>query len=527
MGRNTCYAMILLALSVGCTAVFAVESANPYIGRWALTIPDGGAGWLGVEQEDGGLKASILWGGGSVVPVDRTKMDGDALMLERDHKIERRDAAGKVIRTDEFTEKIIAKVSGDDLSLTQIMPRRDGQGERRSEFTGRWIPPLSPKPDLSKAKYGKPIELFNGTNLDGWKLTNPGQVNGWSVEDGVLVNRPLQKAGGQHISYGNLRTEAEFEDFNLKLEVNVLKGNNSGVYLRGIYEVQVSDTYGEGLDSHNMGGIYSRITPVVAAEKPAGQWQTMNITLLDRHVTVELNGKMIIDNEPLLGCTGGALWSDEFRPGPIYLQGDHTAVSYRNIVLTPIIKSPSGQQTVLFEERFDGKLDEGWLWLRENPSAWRLREGALEIRVEPGVANTVRNALVRKAPDRSGGKFAIDVTITNTTTPTQQYEQAGITWYNDGKPVFKIVKELVDGKLMIIPGRKPMTSGTVQLRLIVTGDGFVAQFRPNAEGEFQTAETGSLPAPANDQVSIQCYNGPADAEHWIRFDDFRISQLPD
>jgi regulation of enolase protein 1 (concanavalin A-like superfamily) len=253
----------------------------------------------------------------------------------------------------------------------------------------------------------------------------------------------------------------------------------------------------------------------------------MNITLLDRHVMVELNGRKIIDNEPLLGCTGGALWSDEFRPGPIYLQGDHTAVSYRNIVLTPIIKSQSGQQAVLFEERFDGKLGEGWSWLRENPSSWRVRDGALEIRVEPGVANTVKNALVRKAPDRSSGKFAIDVTVTNTTTPTQQYEQAGITWYNDGKPVFKIVKELVDGKLMIIPGRKPMSSETVQLRLIVTADSFIAQFRPNAEGEFRTAETGSLPAQANDQVSIQCYNGPADVEHWIRFDDFRISRLPD
>ena len=135
--------------------------------------------------------------------------------------------------------------------------------------------------------------------------------------------------------------------------------------------------------------------------------------------------------------------------------------------------------------------------------------------------------MVRRAPDRSSGKFAIDVTVTNTTKPIQQYEQAGITWYNDGKPVFKLVKELVDGKLMIIPGRKPMTSKTVQLRLIVTSDSFIAQFRPNAQGDFRTAATGKLPAPRNDQVSIQCYNGPANAEHWIRFDDFRISQLPD
>jgi hypothetical protein len=337
MGRNIRYSVIILALSMGCMLV-ASESANPYIGRWALTIPGGGAGWLGVEQKDGELTASILWGGGSVVPVSRAKMDGDTLRLERDHKIRRRDDRSKV---DEITETIIAKVSGDELSLTQIMPRRDGKEENRSEFTGKRIPPLPPKPDLSKVKYGKPIKLFNGENLNGWKLTNPRQVNGWLVEDGVLVNNPKQTEGQPHISYGNLRTEAEFEDFNLKLEVNVPRRGNSGVYLRGIYEVQVSDTYGEELDSHNMGGIYSRITPIVSAEKPTGQWQSLDMTLLDRHVTVKLNGKTIIDNEPLLGCTGGALWSDQFRPGPIYLQGDHTAVSYRNIVLTPIIEGLS------------------------------------------------------------------------------------------------------------------------------------------------------------------------------------------
>jgi hypothetical protein len=87
-----------------------------------------------------------------------------------------------------------------------------------------------------------------------------------------------------------------------------------------------------------MGAVYSRITPTISAEKPPGTWQTLDITLLDRHVTVILNGKTIIDNQPLLGCTGGALWSDEFRRGPIYLQGDHSAVKYRNIVLTPLTK---------------------------------------------------------------------------------------------------------------------------------------------------------------------------------------------
>ena len=155
----------------------------------------------------------------------------------------------------------------------------------------------------------------------------------------------------------------------------------------------------------------------------------------------------------------------------------------------------------------------------------RHKEGALEIRVQPGVANTVKNALVRKAPDRSQGTYAIEVTVTNTAAPTRQYEQAGITWYHGGKPVFKLVKELINGELFIIPGRKPMSAETVQLRLVVTAEGWTAQFRPNAEGEFQTAATGKLPAPGEDQVSIQCYNGPPDAEHWIRFDQFRILKM--
>lgn len=182
----------------------------------------------------------------------------------------------------------------------------------------------------------------------------------------------------------------------------------------------------------------------------------------------------------------------------------------------------SDEQTI-FEERF--QLADGWSWLREDANTWRIRDGALEIRVEPGVAHNVKNALVREAPDRSTGTFAVEVTVTNTVTPSNQYEQAGITWYNNGKPVFKLVKELVDGQLMIIPGRKPMVAQKVQLRLVVTADSWTAQYRANGEGPFLTAAEGKLPTPGKDQVSIQCYNGPADAEHWIRFDDFRILKL--
>jgi hypothetical protein len=334
MKTRICCLTALLGLCITCTAS-GLEDSNPCVGRWGLTLPDGGAGWLGVTQEKGYLDASLLWGGGSVLPVDSVYMDGETLVITRLSKIERKDG-GKVVRTQTLTEMITARVSGDALQLTQVQPRADGKGVNRNEFTGKRIPSLPPKPDLSKARYGKPITLFNGTNLDGWTLIDPKQQNGWSVENGILVNKPAQPSNGPHINYGNLRTTQEFEDFNLKLEVNVPPNGNSGVYLRGIYEIQVADSHGAPLDSHNMGAMYSRIAPHVSAEKLAGEWQTLDITLLDRHVTVKLNGVLIIDNEPLLGCTGGALWSDDLRPGPIYLQGDHTGISYRSLVLTPI-----------------------------------------------------------------------------------------------------------------------------------------------------------------------------------------------
>ena len=139
--------------------------------------------------------------------------------------------------------------------------------------------------------------------------------------------------------------------------------------------------------------------------------------------------------------------------------------------------SLASEGPVIVEERFD--LGNAWSWLREEPTSWRIREAALEIRVQPGVADTVKNALVRDAPNRQEGTHAIEVTVTNLTVPTQQYEQAGITWYHDGKPVMKLVKELVDGKILIVPGHKPMSAETVQLRLVVTADHWTAQYRPD------------------------------------------------
>ncbi len=207
--------------------------------------------------------------------------------------------------------------------------------------------------------------------------------------------------------------------------------------------------------------------------------------------------------------------------------GDASAKEVKGWKMKSIYAVPqtAAAERVGFSDRFDGRLGDGWTWLRENPKTWRLAEGTLDIRVEPGVADTVKNALLRKAPDRTKGKVAIDVTVTFTAPPTKQFEQAGLTWYQDGKPVFKLVLEQIDGKTYIIPGKIAAPEKTVQLRLVVTADQFTAQFRPDAKGEFQTVASGALPPGTNEEISLQCYNGPADAEHWVRFEDFSIVQL--
>jgi hypothetical protein len=337
--RLLCAAPVLAGALLLASNLRAAAAADPFLGRWALTLPGGAAGWLEVKQESGWLDGSVLWGGGSVLPVASVAIADGVLTVTRVSEVERKDAAGKVVRKQQFTETLTARLEGGALQGTRLVPRRNGTGFDRSEFSGQRIPPLPPRPHLATVQYGAPIQLFNGRDLAGWTVKEPKLQNAWIVENGVLANRPPARVAGQPPARtANLRTEREFEDFKLTLEVNVPKGSNSGVYLRGIYEIQVADSFGKPLDSHNMGAVYSRLTPTVAAEKPAGEWQTLEMILVDRHATVVLNGKTIIDNQPLLGCTGGAMWSDQARPGPLYLQGDHGAVSYRNLTLRPVVK---------------------------------------------------------------------------------------------------------------------------------------------------------------------------------------------
>jgi hypothetical protein len=314
---------------------------SEFLGQWTMDIKGGGVGWLEVRKEETYLDGSLLWIGGSVSPVSYIYLAGDVLYVGRDTRkvVRTKDAEGNETRSNMISTWLEVKKEGDKIAGYYLRPKSDGIGLDSTSFTGKKLPDVTAAPDLKTLKFDKPIVLFNGKDISGWKLVEEKKTNGWSVIDGALVNNAVHKEGeATVVQYGNLRTVQEFEDFNLKLEVNVPEHSNSGIYLRGRYEVQVVDSYGIKPGFQNMGALYSRIVPSVSAEKPAGTWQSFDITLWERHLTVILNGTTIIDNQPVYGPTGGALTSDVFAPGPIYLQGDHGVVSFRNIILTPILK---------------------------------------------------------------------------------------------------------------------------------------------------------------------------------------------
>jgi hypothetical protein len=191
----------------------------------------------------------------------------------------------------------------------------------------RWQARRAPSLNRSQTpKWGKPIKLFNGRDLTGWKPRHAGTKHGWGVQNGALAN----------LSPGvDLMTEQKFSDFKLHAQFRYPKGSNSGIYLRGRYEVQIEDNFGKEPDSHFIGGVYGFLTPRVNACKPADTWQTLDVTLVGRVLTIVLNGEPIIERQAIPGITGGALDSDEDQPGPILLQGDHGRVEFKELTLTP------------------------------------------------------------------------------------------------------------------------------------------------------------------------------------------------
>jgi hypothetical protein len=297
-------------------SMVSVSAPQGMAGRWDLTIgvaDNAYPSWLEITVKDGQLSGRFVGRFGSARPIKKIAFENGRLTFSLPAQYEKSTADMSFAAT--------LSPAGDKLKGTT-------KSEEGAELT--WVglrAPALPKP--KNVKWAAPIELFNGIDLAGWKLKDPKGPNGWKA-----VNHVMQNA----MPSGDIRTEKEFNNFKLHIEFNCPSKSNSGVYLRGRYEVQIVDSYGQPPESHRLGGLYGFIDPTENAGKPGGEWQTYDITLLGRYVTVVLNGKTIIDDKEIPGITGGALHSREGEPGPLLLQGDHGEVSFRNIVLTPAVK---------------------------------------------------------------------------------------------------------------------------------------------------------------------------------------------
>lgn len=301
-----------VVLAVFCLITAGKRPSEGIVGRWDLVVrgEDGEyPSWLEVRRSGRRtLVGSFVGRFGSARPVARVQFTDERVSFSLPPQWEDRK---------------------DDLHFDGALEDDVLKGEttddkgKKVTWTGRRAPSL--RRDRSP-RWGEPIELYSGKDLAGWKPRNADQPNGWEVKEGLLVNaRP-----------GNdLLTQQKFEDFKLHAEFRYPKGSNSGIYLRGRYEVQIEDTFGEEPDNLKIGGIYGFLTPSANPAKKPGEWQTMDITLVGRTVTVLFNDERILDRQTIPGITGGAIDSDEGAPGPILLQGDHGPIEFRKLTLTP------------------------------------------------------------------------------------------------------------------------------------------------------------------------------------------------
>ena len=328
---------VFVFLALGGWSAVADEKPTPaeaFVGHWALTMNNGDAGWMPIERVDGAWSAQ-LWTVGRPKAVNDIAFADGKLAFVRQCKIGVPEFVGGPPTGQPVACDFVATVDGDAIQIVMT-----GPGGVTQTHTGKRLPPMPPRPDLSAVRFGEPVTLFNGVDLTGWQLVNPKQINGWKVVDGVLENESPKKSFDPFSQYGNLRTDGVFGDGKLTLEFNVPPGGNSGVYVRGAYEAQVVDRDSKMQGIQGPGAIFSRIEPSKNAGKPGGEWQSYEITIVNRHATVVLNGEKVIDNEPVIGSTNGAFQSDITQPGPHHLQGDHTAVKYRNIVWRPVVANP-------------------------------------------------------------------------------------------------------------------------------------------------------------------------------------------
>lgn len=286
----------------------AQQSGNPFAGRWDITITTPNStypGWMEVTGDANTLQVRVQPRSGSVYPVKEAKIEGGKLLVPVS-----RAQANRPAMSWEFTAQ------GDRLS---------GELKRAGTAAGQLCamraPALNRKPPKA---WTKPEPLFDGKDLTGWEPDNP-SANHWVAKDGVLLN---ESKGA------NLKSTRKFDDFKLHIEFNCPDRGNSGIYLRGRYEVQVEYEPSED-NFHRMGSIYGMVPVSADLPRKPGQWESFDITLVGRDVTILRNGVKVIDNQEIAGITGGALDSHEGEPGPFYFQGDHTGgMMYRNITIS-------------------------------------------------------------------------------------------------------------------------------------------------------------------------------------------------
>lgn len=287
----------------------AAQAPPPIVGRWDMTVAGLGypaCSWLEAHRSgDSMLVGQFVGWSGSARPVSKIDFANNVMRFAIPPQWEA--GTGDV--------RVEGTLSGDALRGTITDPTG-----KAFAFTGKRAPALARR---ATPQWGSPIKLFDGTDLSQWRLP---ANNEWHVVNGLMSNL---KAGGEIV------TRESFMDFKLHLEFKYPKGSNSGVYLRGRYEVQIEDSPSYQVPDESMGGVYGFLAPEENAAKGPDQWQTYDITLIGRHVTVVLNGKTVINDRAIPGITGGAITCDEGAPGPIMLQGSEGPVEYRNIVLTP------------------------------------------------------------------------------------------------------------------------------------------------------------------------------------------------
>ncbi len=288
-------------------------------GRWDITVSGdarGRAWWLEVQDAGTpGIRGMFVGApGGQVDDIPEIGVkDGELTFVFKRNYRGQGESSG-VYR---------ARLSSEKLLGTFAVEGRSGE---RVEWTGVRAPKL-PQKDDGKWKKGKVVELFDGKSLTGWKPVVAGKDPGWSAVNGLLTN----SRGARDIV-----CEPKFWNFDLHVEYRIQKGSNSGVGLRARYEVQIFDDFGQAPSKHGNGALYSRIVPAVNASKAPGEWQTMDVRLIGREVTVVLNGTKVIDRREIAGLTAMATNPNEAEPGPISLQGDHGSVEFRKISVTPL-----------------------------------------------------------------------------------------------------------------------------------------------------------------------------------------------